>query len=81
TPYMYAEEILGEGRGLLANFRDANSLAKHIEYVFENPEKRLQIESAIKKLGNAMMWNNVAYRYVIMILSVLDSRSKEEIVI
>ncbi|ADH59900.1 glycosyl transferase group 1 [Thermoanaerobacter mathranii subsp. mathranii str. A3] len=81
TPYMYAEEILGEGRGLLANFRDANSLAKHIEYVFENPEKRLQIESAIKKLGNAMMWNNVAYRYVIMILSVLDSRSREEIVI
>jgi len=68
TPYMYAEEILGEGRGLLANFRDAKSLAKHIEYIFENPE-------------NTMMWNNVAYRYVIMILSVLDIKSREEVVI
>lgn len=81
TPYMYAEEILAEGRGLLANFRDAKSLARHIEYVFKNPEKRLQIESEIKRLGRSMMWDNVAYRYVIMILSVLDIKAREEVVI
>lgn len=81
TPYKYAEEILSEGRGLLADFRDSDSLARCIEYVFENPEKRKLIEIEIKKLGRSMMWNNIAYRYVIMILSVLDFRKVQEEVI
>ncbi|MGB9780929.1 glycosyltransferase family 4 protein [Caldanaerobacter sp.] len=81
TPYMYAEEILGEGRGLLAEFRNAKSLAEKIEYVFEHPEERARMESEMKKLGSTMTWSNVAYRHVIMILSVLDVRTKEEVVI
>ncbi|MGB9809539.1 MAG: glycosyltransferase, partial [Caldanaerobacter sp.] len=81
TPYMYAEEILGEGRGLLAEFRNAKSLAEKIEYVFEHPEERARMESEMKKLGSTMTWSNVAYRHVIMILSVLDVRTKQEVVI
>lgn len=81
TPYKYAEEILSEGRGLFADFRDSESLARCIEYVFEYPEKRKLIETEIKKLGRSMMWNNIAYRYAIMILSVLDFREVQEEVI
>ena len=73
TPYRYAEEILSEGRGLFADFKDSDSLAKCIEYVLENPEKKRLMESEIKKFGKSMMWDNVAHMYVKLFLAVLDS--------
>ena len=37
TPYRYAQEMLGGGRGMLAEFSDADSLASCISYILENP--------------------------------------------
>ena len=37
TPYRYAEEMLAEGRGLLANFRDSASLEACILQLLDDP--------------------------------------------
>jgi len=63
TPYSYAKEMLAEGRGLLAEFEDADSLAKHIEYVLDNPEAKKEMERRTLSLGRTMMWENVASCY------------------
>lgn len=63
TPYRYAQEMLGGGRGMLAEFSDADSLAACISYVLKNPLHKEEMESKTLTLGQTMTWANVAERY------------------
>jgi glycosyltransferase involved in cell wall biosynthesis len=76
TPYLYAQELLGEGRGLLAEFRDANSIAKCIKHVLDNPDKKCEMERRTAKLGQNMLWNAVASEYFELFLK-LTGDSKD----
>jgi len=40
TPYSYAKEMLAEGRGLLAEFEDADSLANILNMFWTIPRQR-----------------------------------------
>jgi len=73
TPYSYAKEMLADGRGLLAEFRDANSLAKQIRYVLEHPEEKKKMEQKTLEFGRAMMWSNVASRYTKLFIDTLEN--------
>lgn len=64
TPYRYAQEMLGDGRGMLAEFRDANSLAACMRTVLHNPLQKKEMEMKTLAVGRAMTWDNVAARYV-----------------
>ncbi|MNW53556.1 GDP-mannose-dependent alpha-(1-6)-phosphatidylinositol monomannoside mannosyltransferase [compost metagenome] len=63
TPYRYAEEMLGEGRGLLANFRDSASLEACILELLDDPGKVKDMENRTLALGRTMMWSEVAKTY------------------
>lgn len=63
TPYTYACEMLAEDRGILAEFRDPRSLAEAIEFLVENPEKRLEMEKNVERLGQNMTWSQIARQY------------------
>lgn len=63
TPYPYAQEMLAEGRGLMAKFRNAPSLAKCILEVLEHPEKQAEMEQKTLALGKEMTWSRVAEKY------------------
>ncbi|SNX53833.1 glycosyltransferase family 4 protein [Thermoanaerobacterium sp. RBIITD] len=78
TPYKYAEEVLSDGKGLLAEFRDSDSLAKCIEFVINNPDKKRIMEEKIKIYGETMMWNNVALEYVEMFFRTLEEVNSDE---
>ncbi|MHB1682195.1 MAG: glycosyltransferase family 4 protein [Bacilli bacterium] len=66
TPYRYATEMLAHGRGLLADFRDANSLATQILELLENPRKKADMEARTLALGRTMMWSEIAKRYAVL---------------
>ena len=72
TPYSYAKEMLADGRGLLARFRDANSLARHILYVLEHPGEKRDMEMRTLSLGRTMMWSNVANQYTRLFIDTLE---------
>lgn len=72
TPYNYAKEMLSEGRGLLAEFRDSDSLAKNIKYVLKNPEAKKEMERKTLSLGKTMMWDNVAKQYAKLFIDTLE---------
>lgn len=76
TPYSYAKEMLSEGRGLLTNFRDAQSIADSIEYVLDNPEEKEKMEYKTNEIGKTMMWKQVAEEYKQLFTDVL--RQDEE---
>lgn len=63
TPYMYARELLGDGRGLLAAFRDSRSLAKAIARFLDEPALRARTQERAYAFGRQMTWNKVAGQY------------------
>jgi glycosyltransferase involved in cell wall biosynthesis len=72
TPYRYAEEMLSEGRGLLAEFKNADSLAEKLKYVIENPKEKQEMESKTLSLGRTMMWEDIAKQYVKMFIDTVE---------
>ncbi|HNX28071.1 MAG TPA: glycosyltransferase family 4 protein [Syntrophomonadaceae bacterium] len=71
TPYRYAREMLGDGRGMLAEFSDADSLASCIKYILENPRHKTHMEMKTLKLGQTMTWANVAGRYIQLFINIV----------
>lgn len=63
TPYLYAAEALAEGRGMLAEFRSAESLTNAIDQLLANPALRRHIEGQAARYGQEMAWARVAERY------------------
>jgi glycosyltransferase involved in cell wall biosynthesis len=63
TPYRYAQEMLADGRGLLAEFRDSASLEACILELLDDPAKVEDMEQRTQALGSTMMWSEVAKTY------------------
>jgi polysaccharide biosynthesis protein PslF len=72
TPYMYAKEMLSEGRGLIADFNDPDSIARCIKHILQNPDKKKIMEATTLKLGRTMYWGNIARHYVKVILNIIE---------
>lgn len=70
TPYQYAREMLGDGRGMLTEFSDVDSLASCVNYILENPRHKKHMEMKTLKLGQTMTWANVAGRYAQLFINV-----------
>lgn len=74
TPYRYAEEMLADGRGLLANFRDSASLQACILELLDNPLKKKEMEARTLSLGKTMMWSEIAKQYAHLFRDALEPK-------
>lgn len=63
TPYLYAEEALSEGRGLLAEFANPESFARCVNLLLDNPSMRANCEHAARVYGSRMGWSGVGEQY------------------
>lgn len=63
TPYLYAAELLGEGRGVLVPFKDSHALARSLIELIKNDPKREKIKKAAYDFGRDMIWEKVAASY------------------
>ena len=79
TPYRYAREMLGEGRGMLAEFRDADSLASCMSHIFRNPIQKKEMESKTLAIGQLMTWDKVANSYTQLFVSIIDKFQTEKV--
>ncbi len=80
TPYLYAKEMLSDGRGLLAEFNNPDSLADCIKYVIHNPDKKAKMERDTMKIGRMMYWDKVAQRYIEVFLNIMKSMPETGVV-
>jgi glycosyltransferase involved in cell wall biosynthesis len=74
TPYLYAEELLANGRGRLVPFRDSESISKEINELLSNEHKRNTIRKKAYLHGRAMVWKEVAERYLRLVGEVFEQR-------
>ena len=72
TPYLYAKEVLAEGRGIIVPFRNSQAIADAVIDICENPQKKLKIEMKAYKFGRLMIWYNVALQHLRLFNEVLD---------
>lgn len=63
TPYLYAEEALAEGRGLLVASRDNASITTALLDLLDNPGRLAQIQRAAYAYGHEMAWPNIGEQY------------------
>lgn len=63
SPYMYAREMLADGRGRLVEFGDVNGFAEAIRTLIEDTDELERMQTAAYELGRAMIWPRVAQQY------------------
>ncbi|MGB9683283.1 MAG: glycosyltransferase family 4 protein [bacterium] len=64
TPYIYAKDMLSNGRGILCRFKDPDSIAEAVLDLLRKPESFNRILQNISNLRKEMSWNNIALRYI-----------------
>ena len=64
TPYLYARELLADGRGILVPWRDSQTIARAVVDLLSNDAKRLALCARAAAHGRSMVWPAVALRYV-----------------
>lgn len=64
TPYLYALELLAEGRGVLVPWRDHEAIAHEIHGLLDDDAKRMALCERAAAYGRDMIWPAVARRYV-----------------
>lgn len=64
TPYLYAKEILSDGKGILVPFRDSKAISDAVIELLDNPEKREEMEKKAYEFGRLMTWSNVALQHL-----------------
>lgn len=78
TPYLYAEEVLSEGRGMLVDFASPDSIADGIIRILSDKELRESMESAAYSYGRRAAWFNVAVDYLGLFHLILSARQGEK---
>jgi len=81
TPYRYAQEMLDEGRGVLAEFRDSDSLAAGIRYILCNPLRKKEMEMKTWTVGQTMTWSNVASRYTQLFIGIVEEFRQDGVLV
>lgn len=60
TGYLYAQEVLADGRGIIVPFKDSGAIAQEIEEVLANPRQMEIIKRNAYTFGRLMIWPQVA---------------------
>lgn len=64
TPYLYATELLAEGRGLLVPWRNAGAIAHEVNALLGDDTERLALRARAARHGLGMTWPAVAHGYM-----------------
>lgn len=64
TPFVYAQEMLSDGRGIIVPFKDPEAIATGVNSLLGDRKKLLQMEDRAYRFSRSMTWPNVARMYL-----------------
>ncbi|MFW5799018.1 MAG: glycosyltransferase family 4 protein, partial [Planctomycetota bacterium] len=74
TPYWYAEELLGDQRGVLVPFRDSEKLGDEISGLLSDDVRRNAMRKKAYQWCRPMIWKEVARSYLTLAGEVIEER-------
>ena len=74
TPYLYAEELLAEGRGFLYPFRDSAKMSEIIGRLLTDDALFEATRRKAYEYGRMMTWQSVGIQYTKLFTEMLDER-------
>jgi glycosyltransferase involved in cell wall biosynthesis len=63
TPFLYAKEVLAEGRGVLVEFRDPEAIARAVLRLLSDQELLLETERRAYEYGRKTTWSRAARKH------------------
>ncbi len=63
TPFLAAQELLADGRGILTPFGDPDALAENVERLLNDPVMTVKMRKAAYKFARSTTWEKVGARY------------------
>ena len=73
TPYLHAQEVLAEGRGLFCKFKDSHSITDCLNKLSDE-SLRKNMERKAYKYSRRFLWPNVAKKYVKLFTQTLQKQ-------
>lgn len=59
TPFIHAQDLLSDGRGLLCDFKNPDSVADAVIKLAKDPDLRAEVEEKALSYGSRFKWENV----------------------
>lgn len=75
TPYIYARELLADGRGLLVPWKDSEAIAREVLGVVGDTDRRQAMCARARAYGRTMTWPAVARQHVESMSRALSSET------
>jgi glycosyltransferase involved in cell wall biosynthesis len=76
TPYLYAQEVLAAGRGLLAPFGQSDGFADAALRFLKDDAFQLETRRKAYEYSRPMHWTNVGLQYLKLFASVISDRQE-----
>lgn len=74
TPYNYARELLGDGRGVIVPWLDSTAIETAVIRLLKNRRVMEKIGEKAYKYGRNMIWSNVAKQYIKLFLKAANEK-------
>lgn len=71
SSYVYAKEVLANGRGVTVPFRDPKAIASAVIKLWKDKDKKMEMERKAYAYGRLMTWSNVALQYLNLFAAIL----------
>lgn len=78
TAYAYANEVLRDGRGLLAKKPDPENLAVLLAQILANRSLAEKLQTKAYELGKTWTWSNIGQEYTNFFKQILSESQKQE---
>jgi glycosyltransferase involved in cell wall biosynthesis len=78
TPYLHAQEVLADGRGLFCDFKNPSSIADAVNKLLANNSLKRKIEQKAYEYSRSFTWFEVAKKYAEVFKQVIGDEIEAE---
>jgi glycosyltransferase involved in cell wall biosynthesis len=78
TPYLHAQEVLADGRGVFCDFKNPSSIANAVNKVLANDSLKREIEKKAYEYSRSFTWFEVAKKYAEVFKQVIGDAIEAE---